>query len=119
MSSKFLIKISYTSIIAIAILMSKLISENFIVIPKIVFWFECFILYLATLISYEKLIKNWDYLTNFHIAWNLIYAILSTFFIAFEGWFVLLCFYIPAQIFGLTILITLNQMVANKKLADE
>ncbi|OCG47490.1 hypothetical protein A9G35_03880 [Gilliamella sp. Choc5-1] len=119
MSGKLLIKISYTAIIVIAILMSKLISENFIVIPKIVFWFECFILYLAILIPSEKFIENWNYLTNFHIAWNLIYAILSTFFIAYEGWFVLLCFYIPAQIFGIAKLIKLNQMVANKELADE
>lgn len=119
MSSKSVIKISYTATIVIAILMSKLISENFIVIPKIVFWFECFILYLAILIPSEKLIENWNYLTNFHIAWNLIYAILSTFFIAYEGWVVLLCFYIPAQIFSLTKSINLNKMVANNELADE
>lgn len=119
MSSKLLIKITQVVVIIMAILMSKLISENFIVIPKIIFWFECFMLGLAAFISSEKLIKDWKYVTNFHIAWDVIYFILSAFFIAYEGWFLLLCFYIPTQIIGLTKTIVLNQMITNKESTND
>lgn len=114
MSGKLLIKITQVAVIIMAIFMSKLVCENFIAIPKIIFWFECFMLGLAAFVSSEKLIKDWKYVTNFHVVWNVIYFILSAFFIAYEGWFLLLCFYIPIQIIGLTKSIVLNQMITNK-----
>lgn len=115
MSIRLLVKFAFVAIIIIAIVLSEIFNKNFIYIPEVFYWIESVVLILAGFLSKERRLKDWEYISNIEFAFKGSIFILSIFFIAYKGWFVLLVFYTLSQMIFIPQAIELNAMLKNKE----